>query len=160
MLNKTITYRGGVVEFEIPAHWIEEYGEDGGAAFYEDRENSGTLRLNVITLEAPINVGSDRVIEALQVSNADKKGDILKLENGNAVLRYSETVTAENGTEITIFYWMVANPLGERHVRIGDFSYTVLATTRDTEQTKSEINFLEHAIFNSRFYPELGVQAT
>lgn len=49
--NKTINYRGGVVTMEIPAHWKEEYEPKGGGTFYEDRADSGTLRLNVLTFE-------------------------------------------------------------------------------------------------------------
>ena len=32
---KKISYRGGVVEFSIPANWKEEYERDGGGMFYE-----------------------------------------------------------------------------------------------------------------------------
>ncbi|MBK8594774.1 MAG: hypothetical protein IPN83_04160 [Holophagales bacterium] len=39
---KSITYRGGLVTFRIPRHWVEEYEEDGGGTFYEDRPDSGT----------------------------------------------------------------------------------------------------------------------
>jgi hypothetical protein len=33
---KTIVYRGGIVRFRIPAHWIEEYEHEGGGTFYEE----------------------------------------------------------------------------------------------------------------------------
>ena len=34
---KTIVYRGGIVRFKIPANWVEEYEEDGGGTFYQNR---------------------------------------------------------------------------------------------------------------------------
>jgi hypothetical protein len=46
---KTIRYRGGIVTFRIPAHWTEEYEEEGGGIFYNEDNDSGTLRLNVLT---------------------------------------------------------------------------------------------------------------
>src|SRR3954471_16013798 len=50
---KTITYRGGLVRFRIPADWQEEYEEAGGGTFYAPDDQSGALRLNVLTMEAP-----------------------------------------------------------------------------------------------------------
>jgi len=51
---KTIEYRGGVVSFRIPSKWKEEYEEKGGGTFYEPVQDSGTLRLNIITFKAPV----------------------------------------------------------------------------------------------------------
>jgi hypothetical protein len=49
-LMKKITYRGGLISFQIPKDWIEEYEENGGGTFYEDSQESGTLRINVLTV--------------------------------------------------------------------------------------------------------------
>ncbi|HSI65722.1 MAG TPA: hypothetical protein VLE43_21530, partial [Candidatus Saccharimonadia bacterium] len=46
--TKTVTYRGGVVVFDLPARWVEEYEPSGGGTFYEDTPQSGTLRLSVL----------------------------------------------------------------------------------------------------------------
>ena len=32
---KTVVYRGRIVRFRIPEHWIEEYEHEGGGTFYE-----------------------------------------------------------------------------------------------------------------------------
>lgn len=50
---KTVSYRGGVVSFRIPAHWREKYTPDGGGSFYEDPPDSPTFRLEVVTARAP-----------------------------------------------------------------------------------------------------------
>ena len=63
---KTISYRGGVVTFQIPSTWIEEYEEQGGGTFYEDSPDSGTLRLNVMTFKTPQSSDQERAIETLQ----------------------------------------------------------------------------------------------
>ena len=49
--SKQIVYRGGIVAFKIPASWREEYAPDGGATFYEEGPDTGTLRLNVLSFE-------------------------------------------------------------------------------------------------------------
>jgi hypothetical protein len=50
---KTINYRGGVIRFRIPSDWLEEYEDAGGATFHKPGEETGTLRVNVITGEGP-----------------------------------------------------------------------------------------------------------
>jgi hypothetical protein len=55
---KTIRYRGGIVTFRIPAHWTEEYKEEGGGIFYDEDNDSGTLHLSVLTF-ASKNAGHD-----------------------------------------------------------------------------------------------------
>ncbi|NUY79653.1 hypothetical protein HUK80_02000 [Flavobacterium sp. MAH-1] len=50
---KKILYRGGLLQFKIPENDVEEYDEIEGATFYEDGPYTGTVRLNVITLEKP-----------------------------------------------------------------------------------------------------------
>jgi hypothetical protein len=50
---KVITYRGGLVRFRIPAAWREEYEDAGGGIFYAPGDDTGTLRISVLTMEAP-----------------------------------------------------------------------------------------------------------
>ena len=50
---KSINYRGGLMQFSVPNVWIEEYDAKGPAMFYEDNDDSGTFRLNVLTFSAP-----------------------------------------------------------------------------------------------------------
>jgi hypothetical protein len=43
MQMKRIEYRGGIASFELPSHWREEHAVEGGATFYDERPDSGTL---------------------------------------------------------------------------------------------------------------------
>jgi hypothetical protein len=70
---KTIQYRGGLVTFRIPSDWVEEYEADGGGAFYPEKPNSGTLRLNVMTLRSPSPIDA-RTTEALLLPRAQSRG--------------------------------------------------------------------------------------
>src|ERR1700747_2081414 len=35
MLLKTINYRGGIIRFQIPNDWVEEYEDGGGGGLYK-----------------------------------------------------------------------------------------------------------------------------
>lgn len=70
---KTIYYRGGVVTFRIPARWQEGYEEAGGGTFYKAGDDTGTLRLNVLTLEAP--AGKPIIFIGCMVFSAARDGN-------------------------------------------------------------------------------------
>ena len=61
--TKKIKYRG-ILTFEIPETWTEEYDDEHGGSFYEDTPLSGTLRLKLMTLKVP---QSDKEIDVLDV---------------------------------------------------------------------------------------------
>jgi hypothetical protein len=50
---KHVEYRGGLVRFELPRHWVEEYEPNGGGTFYDEAVDAVTLRLNVLSFRAP-----------------------------------------------------------------------------------------------------------
>lgn len=152
---KTIKYRGGLVEFRIPASWKEEYEQQDGGTFYEDRPDSATLRLNVITAQSPNPITESSVTELLE-AKGKTKGKAAKLENGNAMLRYTESAT-EQGHSLKITYWQVANPVPPNHVRIGIFSYTILESQQEKEKFKKEIELLDTEIRNAQFAKQLGI---
>src|ERR1035438_6693902 len=92
---KTIVYRGGVVTFRIPAHWREEYSDFEGGTFYEDRPDSGTLRLKIITMSTPKELQSGSAMDLLQIlvdqlKNEDMECTTKGRKDGNAVLKYEE----------------------------------------------------------------------
>jgi hypothetical protein len=157
---KTIVYRGGVVTFRIPSYWCEEYSDFEGGAFFEDSPDSGTLRLKVIALAAPDEVGPNSAMEILQVAidrieDMDADGSTKVREDGNAVLRYEHT-TYERDTPLTIYYWVVANPVPPRHARIATFSYTVLAERRNEPETQRELLMLQDEIDSATFWSKIG----
>lgn len=158
---RTIVYRGGVVTFRIPAHWREEYSDIDGGMFYANRPGSGTLRLTILTLKAPKELRSDSAIEVLQgavpgVKSEGVEGTAKVREDGNAVFRY-EQASSERGATLILFYWLVANPLPPRHVRVATFSYTILARQRNHARIQRELEMLETEIEAARFSPQLGI---
>jgi hypothetical protein len=152
---KEINYRGGLVKFSVPKHWVEEYEKDGGGIFYENAPNSGTLRINVITAKSPKALSSDVAYEELVGLKSINAKDIQRLANGNALATAVQHAT-EQGQKITLFWWYVVNPVRPDHIRMANFSYTVLTSQENSELTRREVMQLTESIKNAKFHPTLG----
>ena len=94
--RKTISYRGGIARFNIPASWTEEYEPTGGATFYEDEPDSGTLRLNVLNFSSNGKQTGEQMIAGLVA----KSGYHL-LHNGLAIKQYIKSAE-ENGEQLKL----------------------------------------------------------
>ena len=139
---KTIEYHGGIVRFRIPASWKEDYDHEGCGVFYEDVEDSGTLRLNVFTSKVPEHISGNLAVHALQSIRQAESYPIEELENGKAIMRYSESVE-EDGDALLITYWILAIPMAPNHVRFADFSYTILESARSDPRVTKEKRILD-----------------
>jgi hypothetical protein len=69
-------------------------------------------------------------------------------------MRY-EQQTSEHGTTLTIFDWVIANPLPPRQARIATFSYTILAGLRNESQVQRDLEMLKVEIEAATFSPKL-----
>lgn len=155
---KVIVYRGGVVTFRIPAHWREEYSDIEGGTFYENRPDSGTLRLKIITMTTPKQLQSFSAMDVLEiVVNGLKKkgveGTTKVRKDGNAVFKYLEAAS-EQDVRLTIVSWIVANPLPPLRVRVATFSYTILAEQQKQSQVQHDLELLEAEIEAATFFSE------
>jgi hypothetical protein len=101
-LKKEIIYRGGVVRFFIPKHWSEEYEEDGGGIFYEPGDETGTLRLNVLSFLTKGDVSTRYLFEIVQKRMVENSGQIEVLPNDRFLLKYSFR-KSENGEDLVFF---------------------------------------------------------
>ena len=158
---KLIVYRGGVVSFQIPADWREEYSDTEGGMFYGDRPDSGTLRLTVITIKSPKELHPGAAKDLFEVvlrgqQELSFKSSPRDRMDGNAVLKYQEAAR-ERGKSLIIFYWVIANPLPPHHARIITFSYTILAEQQDLKSVQRDLEMLESEIELAMFSPEIGV---
>ncbi len=150
--TKQISYRGGLVVFSLPSSWTEEYEPDGGGVFYAPGEDTGTLRLDVITAKAPAPISSSASRDVLQkIGHAQTES----LPTGGSI---SKRVSREDdrGVPITIYWWYVADVVEPDHVRIASFSYSILSSQEQSAQLMSDLSFLEQSIRNIRFSPTLG----
>jgi hypothetical protein len=153
---KTITYRGGIVTFRIPAHWREEYAPNGGGTFYEDSPDSGTFRLEIITARAPYPLTAESAPDVLSAINDASSANIEQLPNGCALIRYAKSVM-EGQNQLQITFWSIAQVVSATHSRIATFSYTILESQRSGIQSLRELELLDREVRDCIFSPNLGV---
>jgi hypothetical protein len=151
---KTVRYRGGIVTFRIPAHWTEEYKEEGGGIFYDADNDGGTLRLNVITFACKAPVTTHTAMSLLEARRQQYQGTLTDLGNGNALLRYTD-VTQEEGESLTIHYWQIANVVPPNHFRLAIFSYTKPTELADDDMA-ADVAMMDEELRVCRFAEELG----
>ena len=144
--SKSIAYRGGIVAFKIPSAWREEYEPHGGATFYEDRPDSGTLRLNVLTFE------KKNGLEAM-----DQSADFpIVLLSGHRMRHYRKD-TEEDGTPLHIYRWEVLVAVTPSRCRIVCFSHTVLVSARDSTATQQELQLVDELVRDADYSTADGV---
>jgi hypothetical protein len=149
--TKKISYRGGIVQFNLPSHWREEYEPDGGGTFYEDRPDSGTLRLNVITAESKSAEPSEQGIAR------SFPADSCELLPSGIRLRRRKVASEERGTAIVLYRWEFGVAIPPSRVRIVCFTHTILAKQESDPATKAELSFLEESIRRAEFSREGGI---
>jgi hypothetical protein len=157
---KLISYRGGVVRFAIPDAWLEEYEEEGGATFYDDRPDAGILRLNVITAQEPPNAamrsGTDRLLAIFKKSPRTPTASLRVLDNGNVLYAYTDQAF-EDGEDLLMYFWEIANRIDENHIRLAIFSFAILASQDANMQTTQQIAMLHQELSRAEFTKCLGV---
>ncbi|WP_141758566.1 hypothetical protein [Duganella sp. HH105] len=149
---KQINYRGGLVVFSLPGAWTEEYEPEAGGLFYAPGDDTGTLRLDVITAKSPNPVTSaDSSAVLLKIGNSH----VETLPTGAAIAkRISREV--DRGNPITTYWWSVASAAEPDLVRIASFSYSILSSQEQSEHTALDLSFLEQSIRDIRFSSILG----
>jgi hypothetical protein len=153
---KTISYRGGLVTFQIPAHWKEEYEPEGGGTFYEDAADSPIFRLQTLTFKSPSPITAEFAPDVLSSRGKSETAPVERLASGCALVRYTQSVV-DRGEQLLIIYWSVAHVIPPYHARIANFSYTLLERQRDDARFQRELELLDREVRASIFSPELGV---
>ena len=148
---KTIDYRGGIVSFEIPSHWKEEYEPRGGGTFYEDRADSGTLRLNVLGFASKDGSLSE---DMLQQQMAKEPHEILQC--GFPMKRYMKKAE-ENGEVLHIYRWEVSIPVPPTELRIACFAHTIVAGQESDPRIKEELDLIDELVRTARFPTASGI---
>ena len=152
--TKTVSYRGGIVKFSLPSHWREEYGPESGGTFYEDRPDSGILRLNVITAESKSGESSEQAVE-----QAFPAGSFEMLPSG-LPMRHRIADAEERGTPIRLHRWEIAVPVPPTRLRIVCFTHTILARQEKAATTDAELDLVEKSIRSAEFSRETGISGS
>jgi hypothetical protein len=149
--RKQINYRGGVVRFFIPKHWIEEYEKDGGGTFYEPGDDAGTLRLNVLSFLTKEDVSLTYPLETFKLRCSKYNGIVEELSDSRSLLKYSIKGN-EHGEDLIIFYWEVARMVSPRDYNIAVFSFTVTALQARSPAIIEAISSLEEEVKDVQFW--------
>lgn len=153
---KTIVYRGGVLVFELPFDWIEEYGDEGGGTFYADLENSGTLRLNILTYDCGAPQTQETSLTTLQSEDDEPDVTIESLPDGRSAIKSYSRRSEENGEAITLWFWEIASAALPQHLRIAIFSYCALTSQENTPTITQDLAMLNTSLRKCEFAPEAG----
>jgi hypothetical protein len=150
--SKRVVYRRGVATFDLPESWIEEYEAEGGGTFYENRPDSGTLRLNVLGFDSENKPASEMATSAL-------KGATARSADGFP-LHYEVRSAEEAGEQLEIHGWQVAIPVLPHTVRVAIFSYTILSGQQRDPRIAEELAMLDATIRKARFSTERGISGS
>ena len=151
---KSVVYRGGLVSFQIPANWHEEYEPEGGGTFYEDRPDSGTLRVNVITAESKSGEPLEQAIERLFPASG------CELLPSGVRLRRRKVPSEERGTALVLYRWEIGVTVPPGRIRVVCFTHTVIAARDSDPATKAELALIDDSIRRAEFSRRYGVSKT
>jgi hypothetical protein len=135
---KTINYRGGLVRFQIPLNWRDEY-------------DPGTLRLNVISAQSDGGKSPEQTIRSMFVGSSTEQCP------SGPLMRLKKLAGEERGTPLLHYRWEIGVPVPPNRIRIICFTYTILARQESDPSIKAELALVDHAIRAAEFSHEPGV---
>lgn len=131
---KTIDYRGGVVSFEVPAHWVERHFEEGGAEFWEEG-HSWTLRLETLTVRPGEEHWEDP--QSVLESSARVDGPVRALSSEYALGEQRSEAT-ERGTDLVFDQWLLCREVEDELYRLAIFTLCSKASESESPRVERE----------------------
>lgn len=151
MTQKPVVFRGGIASFTIPETWREEYAPDGGGTFYEDKPDTGTLRLNVISLEKNRPMTLEAAIGEIFAGSGHES-----LPMGFPMRRYVKEAE-ERGTTLHLHRWEILVPVLPNRWRLICFTHTVLAAHEKNPATQAELQLVDDIVRNADYSTVPGI---
>jgi hypothetical protein len=128
---------GGKLSFLIPHEWIEVTSDDDHYLYQQPGTDSGWLRVSLITSK-PVN---ETPSQQLDRSFAGRDSVGVDERTGNWVCT-SEKDSDEEGVQIHLYYWKVANIVLPDLVREAVFSYTILRERINEEEISQTVKLI------------------
>jgi len=147
---KTINYRGGVAQFQIPSSWVEEYAPQGGGTFYPTGDDTGTLRINVMDFERSADEVASRQSAYDFLAGMQSVRDVERLPSGNAIARSAGPVV-DQGEDLAIYTWQIGVCVTPAHFRIVVFTYTILAAQEHERAMQQELELIDRIITEGEY---------
>jgi hypothetical protein len=145
---KDVAFADGQLRFRIPAEWAETKEEEGGVAYYDEKQDQGTLRVKVMTFTTEDDLTGHRAVDEMGVLEAEPGQTLEALPNGNA-LRFHREETEASGERTAFHVWLLASLDPPHRMRLAVFSYTVRA--REAEDADGVMGVLDREIRAARF---------
>jgi len=123
---RNIILADGQLRFRVPADWAETREADGGAAFYDEKMDEGTLRVKVMTFTTGDDLSGHSALEELRAIEAEPEQRLEGLPNGNALRFHRESADA-SGARTSIHVWLLAGIDPPHRMRLAVFSFTARA---------------------------------
>ena len=144
---KEIRYRGGMLTFFLPDSWQEEYGADGGAAFFAGDSQGGTLNLRLTTIQRSDQGRVDEASLREVVTTGVAPGDppAATLPTGNVLQRYERSESNEEG-RIHLTFWSVANAVQPKTIRYALFGFAVPGERAGSPEHQATVELLDERI--------------
>jgi hypothetical protein len=134
------------VSFLIPHEWVEGHANGNFYFYHAPEADSGWLRVSLIT---PRMTQESAANEIQQLENDwvnDPKVFVFREENTGNLLKKWEKSDTEDGTDIHLYYWSVANTVKPDKVLVALFSLTILADRIDAPETRYLVSLMEGLI--------------
>jgi hypothetical protein len=128
---------------------VEQYLPEGGATFFEERPDSGTLRLNVLSFQSEKEPASQMALSAFKGAH--------ELRSDGLPMRYYVKSAEEDGQPLEIHRWEVAIPVPPHSLRLAVFSYTILEGQQADARIREELAVVGALISTAEFSSEPGV---
>ena len=123
---KTVKHQGQLVTFQIPDHRAVESEPDGTAVFFDPSDEALTLRLTVLTMQSPRDLGPDDAETVIHRSGLPNVVSPVKLPNGQAVALSEVHHATERDTPIELHSVLVARVVPPRTARLANFTITAV----------------------------------
>jgi hypothetical protein len=137
--HKTINYRDAV-SFAVPATWVEEDEPGVQGTFYEDAEDSGTLRVSVMQWTGEDEADRNRIVKSILLP-----GEVETLAQG-VYLKREVKPGSEDGEALKLHRWLVVLALPDNVCRLIAFTHTVTAAQEDDPSIVSELATVDAAV--------------
>lgn len=124
----------------VPGDWIQE-ADGTGTMFYHPRDDSGTLRLSVMTFAGRNEEDPKHV---LAVSTRNQGRSLERLKNGMWATSW-DSEPVESGITLWMKTWVLV-AVDKKSVVIASFSYTVAKALAEDPLNVSEIAVADQAV--------------
>jgi hypothetical protein len=132
------------LSIDLPSSWIYE-NEIGDIEACFDPNSNSTFRIAIITAIPPIDKTKEEIITTLT-----KGGSYIATSKNYIVYGPQVTEDNEQNQDITLFQWLLID-VSEAEIQVANFSYTVLASEKDSEKEKQTTALLEESIKTASF---------